>query len=312
MDFIKEVIKLSKKNCKKIVFPEGDDPRIVKAAYKIKKLGIAKPILITDKKYKNILTVNHLQGSDYSEKLVQIRKDKGLTLLQAKKLLENSRYYAMMMLYTGEVDGLISGAVHSTVDTLLPAFQIIKTKKQIKQASGVMFIILNKRVYLFADCGVNPSYDSQGLAELALLTGETALDFGIKPKVALLSFSTFSSAKDEMVDKVRKAVELAQKQKPKFIIDGEMQVDTALVPEVAKLKAPESKIQGDANVLIFPDLNSGNIGYKLVQRMGGAKAIGPVIQGLRKPVNDLSRGCIVEDIVNLTAITVVQAQKCIS
>ena len=246
--------------------------------------------------------------SKYVKKFLEIRKEHGLQEKEAKQLLQEPIYFATMMLRQGNVEGVISGAIHPTAHTLRPAFQIIKTHEKFHKASGVFFMVMNKKLLLFADCSVNVAPDAKDLAEIALDTVTTAQMLGIKPKVAMLSFSTYGSAQHHYVDKVREATAIVQVKNPKLIVGGEMQVDAALVPIVAKQKCPKSKVHGDANVLIFPNLDAGNIAYKLVERLAKANAIGPIIQGLNKPVNDLSRGCSVEDIVDVTAVTVLQAQ----
>jgi len=212
------------------------------------------------------------------------------------------------MVHLNNADGLVSGSVHSTADTVRPALQIIKTKEQFHKVSSLFLMILQERLLIFADSAIMINPDAKDLAEIAIDTVETAKKFNIEPKVAFLSFSTHGSAKHPMVEKVTEATAIAQAKKPEVLFEGDLQVDAALVPEVAKLKCPNSKIKGDANVLIFPDLQSGNIAYKLVERLAKASAVGPIIQGLNKPVNDLSRGCSVQDIVDVTAITAVEAQ----
>ncbi|MBW3003616.1 phosphate acetyltransferase [Candidatus Woesearchaeota archaeon] len=305
---------------KKIIFPEALDERILRAAELITKESIAKIILIGN--VKNIIEkieslglkidINNIQiidstnpAEDYSEEFYELRKHKGMTLDQAKELLKEPIYYGMMLLKNKKADGLIYGAGHPTSDTLRPALQIIGTKEGIKTASSY-FIMSKEKDLIFADCAfvINPS--SEELSEIAITTAESARSLGIKPRIAMLSYSTKGSAKHETVDKVAIATELIKERQPELIVEGELQVDAALVPEIAKQKFPESKILGDANILIFPDLNSGNIAYKITQRLGGFKAIGPIIQGLNKPVNDLSRGCSVQDIVDVTIITCAQ------
>lgn len=324
MDRIKE---LARKDPKRIVFPEAEEPRVLNACRKILDLGIAKVILVGDKKaITSKLAKMHLSDSlskgiqivdvksdprqdSFAKLLYEARKQKGMTLDKARQLLQEGGYFGTMMVHQDDADGLISGAVHSTADTLRPALQIIRTKEKFHRVSGIFIMIMKKRIMFFGDCAVEPDPDKNDLADIAIDTAETARSFGVKPKVAMLSFSTNGSAKHPMADKVKDATEIVKAKMPDLMIDGEMQVDAALVPEVCKLKFPDSKVKGDANVLIFPDLNSGNISYKLVERLGHAKAIGPIIQGLKKPVNDLSRGCSVDDIVDLTAVTVVQAQQ---
>ncbi len=321
--FIAKILREAKKNPKRIAYPEATEPRTLKAIKIILQKKIAKPILVGNEK--NILAalknnkisrekiaivdpVSSKKFSFYLKKLLEIRKEHRLQQEEAKKLLLEPMYFATIMLYCGDADGVISGAIHPTAHTLRPAFQIIKTHEQFHKASGVFFMVLNKKLLLFADCSVNPAPDAKDLADIAIDTATTAQMLGIKPRVAMLSFSTYGSAQHQDVDKVREATNLVHAKRPDLIIGGEMQVDAALVPAVAASKCPKSPVQGDANVLIFPNLDAGNIAYKLVERLAKANAIGPIIQGLNKPVNDLSRGCSVADIVEVTAVTVMQAQ----
>lgn len=225
----------------------------------------------------------------------------------ARDAMLDENYFGVMMVYKGLVDGMVSGAVHTTADVLRPAFQIIKTRPGVKIASSVFFMCLPTRVLVFGDCAVNPDPDAEELAAIAISSADTAATFDIEPRVAMLSYSTGSSGKGKDVEKVKRAVEIARKLRPDLLIEGPLQYDAAIDPGVAKKKLPGSKVAGRATVFIFPDLNTGNNTYKAVQRSSGAIAIGPVIQGLRKPVNDLSRGCLVEDVVNTVAITAVQA-----
>ncbi len=329
MKSIIETIKeKAKKNIKTIVLPETEDPRIIKATKIILKEKIAKIILIGKEKelLKNHLNDPNLQIIDPQKsplteqlikKLYNLRKEKGMTPEEAKKLILNDKmYYACMLVKEGYADGAVSGACHTTSDTIRPALQIIKTKPNTKIASSFFIMEVpnckfgDKGKFIFADCGIMPNPTEEELAEIA---GSSANSFksmiGDKPKVAMLSFSSKGSAKHESVDKVREATIIAQKKYKEYTIDGELQLDAAIIPEVAKMKAKDSKVAGKANVLIFPDLNSGNIGYKLVQRLAHAKAYGPITQGIAKPVNDLSRGCNVEDIVGVVAITAVQANN---
>ena len=311
-----------KKNQQKIIFPESTDQRILEAASIIKKRKIATPILIgcrqeiekIAKKFN--INIDGLEVKDpkhdietknYSELLFELRKDKGITEKEAQELILEPIYFGVLMIKSKHADGLVSGATHSTANTLRPALQILKTRQGISLASSFFLMITKRGPMLFADCAININPNSEELANIARNTADSSEMFDIIPKVALLSFSTKGSGEDESVTKVQETTKLLKDSK--FIFDGELQVDTALVPEVAKLKAKDSSLQGDANVLIFPDLNSGNIGYKLVERLGDASAIGPIMQGLNGAVNDLSRGCSVEDIVNVTIITALQAIK---
>ena len=313
----------AKKLNKTIVFPEATDDRILQAVVVIEKEKIAKPVLIGDRveidkaAHKFGVNVSHIQVYDpkhdvryeqFSKKLYELRKKKGLTLDEAKKLILEPIYFGTMMVEEGLADGLISGAEHTTAHTLKPALQIIKTRPGLTLASSFFLIVHPHRTMLYADCGfvVNPT--SEELAEIAIETAESAKFFGIEPKIAMLSFSTKGSAQHPDVDKVVKATQIAKKKRPDLLLDGELQVDAAIVPDVCKRKCPDCGLKGQANVLIFPDLDAGNIAYKLTQRLAGDEAIGPIIQGLNKPVNDLSRGCSVQDVVSLAAITAVQAK----
>jgi phosphate acetyltransferase len=315
--------KKAKANPKTIILPESSDERVLKAASVVLKEGIAKIILIDKddsalKKAKElkldiskaqIINPNKYQNiNELAQKLYELRKEKGMTLIEAKKLVLEENHFSIMLLHESLADGVVSGAIHTTADLIRPALQIIRTTKGTKTASSFFFMITENKTYLFADCAFVTNPTSEQLCEIAIATANSARKFGIEPKVALLSFSTKGSGKDPMVDKVQDAVKLLQKKKPNFIFDGELQLDSAIVPSVAEKKCPNSPIKGNANVLIFPDLNSGNIGYKLVQRFSNTKAIGPFIQGLNKPVNDLSRGCFYEDIVQVITITVLEAQ----
>lgn len=318
------------KTCKKtIVLPEGIEERTIKAAAKIAQEDLANVILLgstdeisdraqgLDMSNIDIIDPECSDSHDYyAEQLVEIRKHKGLTLNEAKELVKDPLYYGTMMVKLGDADGLVAGAINTTGNVLRPALQIIKTAPGISVVSSCFIMEVLYREYgydgilIFADCAVNPNPDSKQLAAIAVTTAKTGEDLvGLDPKVAMLSFSTKGSARHELVDKVVEATKYAKEMAPDTDIDGELQADAALVESVAKLKSPDSKVAGKANILIFPDLQSGNIGYKLVQRLGNAVAIGPICQGLAKPVNDLSRGCSVDDIVNVIAITAVQAQN---
>ncbi len=310
---------------KRIIYPETFDPRTLNAVIEVVNQRLAIPILIGNEQEIQTLAQNQSltlppnltyldpKNTDlqkkFADRLLELRKEKGLTLEEANQWVKNVNYFGVMALEMGYGDGLISGANSTTGDTVRPALQIIKSKEKFHKVSGIFFMILHDRLILFADCAINIDPNSHDLADIAIDTAETAKRFGITPKVAMLSFSTHGSAHHPMVEKVQEAVNLIKERHPELLVEGEMQVDAALVPEVAAKKYPESKIQGTANILIFPDLQSGNIAYKLVERLAQAKAIGPVLQGLKKPVNDLSRGCSTEDIINLTAITACEADE---
>ena len=307
---LKKIRALAKKHPKKIVFPESQDPRILKAVKIILQKRYASVILIGKKKVRGAITIAP-SDSPYYDKFVKrfytLRKKKGMTLAKAKELMKDPIYFATMLVKTGKVDGMVSGSLSPTATTVRAALQIIGAEKKFHKVSGMFIMILKKRWLFFADTAVTINPDAKDLAGIAIDTAETAKQFGIKPKIAMLSFSTKDSAKHPFVNKVKEATAIVKSKKPKLKIDGEVQVDTALVSQVAKLKCPKCRIKGDANVLIFPDLQSGNISYKLVERLAKAHAVGPILQGLKKPVNDLSRSCSVEDIVDVTCITILQA-----
>ena len=241
--------------------------------------------------------------------MYELRKSKGLSLDQAKDLMKDCGYFGTMMIYKGLADGMVSGAAHTTQHTILPSFQIIKTKPGVSTVSSVFFMCLPDRVAIFGDCAVNPNPNAQQLAEIAISSAETALAFGIEPKVAMLSYSSGTSGKGQDVDVVREATAIAREKRPDLKIEGPIQYDAAVDMKVGRSKMPNSEVAGQASVLIFPDLNTGNNTYKAVQRETGALAIGPMLQGLNKPVNDLSRGCTVDDILNTIIITAIQGQN---
>ncbi|MBC3168412.1 phosphate acetyltransferase [Staphylococcus epidermidis] len=317
--------KLSGKNVK-IVLPEGEDERVLIAATQLQKTDYVSPIVLGNEDNIKSLASKHALDltqieiidpatSELKDELVDafVERRKGkATKEQAVELLDNVNYFGTMLVYTGKAEGLVSGAAHSTGDTVRPALQIIKTKPGISRTSGIFFMIKGDEQYIFGDCAINPELDAQGLAEIAVESAKSAQSFGMDPKVAMLSFSTKGSAKSDDVTKVQEALKLAQEkaeadQLDHVVIDGEFQFDAAIVPSVAEKKAPGAKIQGDANVFVFPSLEAGNIGYKIAQRLGGYDAVGPVLQGLNSPVNDLSRGCSTEDVYNLSIITAAQA-----
>lgn len=330
MSFIESIKERAKQNKKRIVLPETMDRRVLEAAEKIIREDIADIILIgkeeeiaENSKGLDISGAKIINPftSDLTEELtlefVEIRKNKGLTYDEAKKmLLEDYAYFACMLVKTGRADGVVSGACHSTANTLRPALQIIKTKPGTMLVSAFFLMVVpdcvygNNGVFVFADSGLVQNPNSEELAAIAKSSAESfELLVGSEPSVAMLSHSTKGSASHPDVDKVVSAVKIAKERYPQYKIDGELQLDAAIVPEVAATKAPDSNVAGHANVLIFPDLDAGNIGYKLVQRLAKAEAYGPVTQGIAAPVNDLSRGCNVDDIVGVVAITAVQAQK---
>ena len=311
--------KLSGKNVK-IVLPEGEDERVLIAATQLQKTVLGNEDNIKSLASKHALDLTQIEiidpaTSELKDELVDafVERRKGkATKEQAVELLDNVNYFGTMLVYTGKAEGLVSGAAHSTGDTVRPALQIIKTKPGVSRTSGIFFMIKGDEQYIFGDCAINPELDAQGLAEIAVESAKSAQSFGMDPKVAMLSFSTKGSAKSDDVTKVQEALKLAQEkaeadQLDHVVIDGEFQFDAAIVPSVAEKKAPGAKIQGDANVFVFPSLEAGNIGYKIAQRLGGYDAVGPVLQGLNSPVNDLSRGCSTEDVYNLSIITAAQA-----
>lgn len=317
--------KLAGKNVN-IVLPEGEDERVLTAATQLQVTDYVTPIVLGNKdkiqslaKDKGLdlanIEVIDPSTSELKSELVDAfveRRNGKATKEQAEELLDNVNYFGTMLVYTGKAAGLVSGAAHSTGDTVRPALQVIKTKPGVSKTSGIFFMMKGEEQYIFGDCAINPELDAQGLAEIAVESAKSAQSFGMEPKVAMLSFSTKGSAKSDDVTKVQDALKLAQdkvaeEQLDYVVIDGEFQFDAAIVPSVAEKKAPGAKIQGDANVFIFPSLEAGNIGYKIAQRLGGYDAVGPVLQGLNSPVNDLSRGCSIEDVYNLSIITAAQS-----
>lgn len=308
---------------KTIVFPEGQEPRIFRAAIRLKNDGLVVPILLgkvdeikqnAENEGVNLGDIELIDPNTYPEDkfaemveaFVERRKGKN-TKEQAETMLRDVNYFGTMLVYMDKADGLVSGAIHSTGDTVRPALQIIKTKPGVSRTSGAFVMVKGDERYLFADCAININPGAQELAEIAVESANTAKIFDIDPQVAMLSFSTMGSAKSDEVTKVQEAVKLAKELAPNEKIDGELQFDAAFVPVVAKQKAPESEVAGHANVFIFPELQSGNIGYKIAQRLGGFEAIGPVLQGLNKPVSDLSRGSVEEDVYKVAIITAAQA-----
>ena len=330
MEILKRFIETAKSNPQRIVLPEGDEPRTLKAADRIIGDGIAKIILLgqSDKilalakenGLKNIeraTIIDPQKSADaerYTDLLFKLRKNKGLTREQAVELVKDPLYFGCLMIKSGDADGELAGARNTTGNVLRPALQIIKTQPGISVISGAMLMFCKEKAYgedgflLVADVAVMPNPTAQELAQIAVCTGRTMKNMiGIEPKVAMLSFSTKGSAQHEFVDRVVEATGMAQQMAPELKIDGELQADAALVPSVGKFKAPGSPVAGEANVLVFPALEIGNIAYKMVERLGGAVSVGPVLQGMAAPINDLSRGCSVDDIYYMTAITANQA-----
>lgn len=305
----------------KIVFPEGLDERIISAAGRLAEENVLTPILIghieaIEAKAKELgVSLEKAEIYDPSQfammdelvaSFVERRKGK-VSEEDARKILLDENYFGTMLVYSNKADGLVSGAAHSTADTVRPALQIIKTKEGVRKTSGVFVMVREDEKYVFADCAINIAPDAQDLAEIAVESAKTARMFDIEPRVAMLSFSTKGSAKSPETEKVAAAVQEAKLRDPLLVLDGEFQFDAAFVPSVAKKKAPDSVIQGDANVFVFPSLEAGNIGYKIAQRLGNFEAVGPILQGLNRPVNDLSRGCNEEDVYKLSLITAAQA-----
>lgn len=331
MSFVEDIKNRAKQEIKTIVLPEATDIRTLKATNQILKEEFCKIVLIGNKEeILNLAKENDLDVSkaeivepsksdsyeEYVNAFYDLRKHKGMTIEKSGELMLDPVFFGMMMVKQGRADGLVSGAAHSTADTLRPALQILKTAPGTKLVST--FVLMDvpnceygeNGVFLFSDCGLNQNPDSESLSEIAISTAKSFKQIvGKEPKIAMLSYSTMGSAKAEEVDKVRNATELVKEKAPELSVDGEMQFDAAIVPSIAKSKAPESDVAGKANTLIFPDLQAGNIGYKLVERLAKAEAYGPICQGMAKPVNDLSRGCKAEDIVGVVAITCVQAQE---
>ncbi len=331
MFFIEEMKEKARTNLKTIVLPEANDKRVLEAAIRVQKEGFANVILIGSKEEANkVASENGIDISSleiiepetspnyeiYTNAFYELRKAKGMTEMQAKELMKDSTHYAVMMVKMGEADGLVSGAAHSTADTLRPALQILKTAPNTKLVSAFFVMCVpdckygEDGIFVFSDCGLNHNPNSDELSEIAISSAKSFQNLiGREPKVAMLSYSTYGSAKSELVDKVVEATKLVKEKVPDLQVDGELQLDAAIIPEIAASKAKGSNVAGIANTLIFPDLNAGNIGYKLVQRLAKAEAYGPLCQGIAKPVNDLSRGCSADDIVGVIAITAVQAQN---
>lgn len=319
------LVKRAKEHRKHIVLPEGNDERIIMAASRLLDMDVVDISIIGDKKqienkvaqlglsfdFSKVKIINPIKSEHYDNYVntyYELRKEKKMTLEIAKDLMEDGSYFGTMMVYKGHADGMVSGAAHTTQHTILPALQFIKTKPNSSVVSSIFFMCLEDRVSIFGDCAINPNPTAEQLAEIAIASADTSLAFGIEPKVAMLSYSSGTSGKGDEVEKVRKATEIVRTKRPDLKIEGPIQYDAAVDLEVGQSKMPNSEVAGHASVLIFPDLNTGNNTYKAVQRETGALAIGPMLQGLNKPVNDLSRGCTVDDIINTVVITAIQAQ----
>jgi phosphate acetyltransferase len=329
MNFLEQISLRAKSDLKTIVLPESSDIRTIKAAALIQEKGIANIVLVGNpqeikelagdldiSKARIVDPLNSVKFEEYANAFYELRKAKGVTIEKAKEIMKDNLYYGVMMVKMGEADGMVSGAIHSTADTLRPALQILKTAPGTKLVSSFFVMVVpdcaygEKGTFVYSDCGLveNPTFEE--LSEIAIASADSFKALvQAEPVVGMLSYSTYGSAKSELVDKVAKATALAKEKAPRLALDGELQADAAIVPSVGSSKAPGSKIAGKANVLVFPDLNAGNIAYKLTQRLAKAEAYGPVTQGLARPVNDLSRGCSAEDIVGVVAITAVQAQN---
>ncbi|MDR1555097.1 MAG: phosphate acetyltransferase [Campylobacteraceae bacterium] len=316
------IFETARKNKKRIVLPESNDDRILRAAEIIMRRDVADIILLgkdseINKKaaslgidISNATIINPAKSplmDNYAKEFYELRKSKGVTIELAKDAMQGLSYFATMMVYKGDADGMVSGAVHTTSDTIRPALQIIKTKPGISIISSVFFMCLDTKVLVYGDCAVNKDPSAEELAQIAISSADTATGFGIEPKIAMLSYSTGNSGEGADVEKVKEAVKIVKNKRPDLLVEGPIQYDAAIDPAVAKTKLPDSEVAGQATVFIFPDLNTGNNTYKAVQRSSNAIAVGPVLQGLKKPVNDLSRGCLVADIVNTVAITAIQA-----
>ena len=333
MSFIEKIKSRAKENIKTIILPEATDIRILEATSMVLKEGYAKIMLIGNveevtkiakennidiKGAKIIDPLTDERHAEYVQLLYELRKEKGMTYEEAKELVNDSVYFGMLMLKDPKsgTDGLVSGAIHSTSDTLRPALQILKTSADTKLVSAFFIMCVpdceygEKGTFIFSDCGLNQDPGAIALSEIAISSSRSCRQLmGIEPKIAMLSYSTYGSATSQSTEKVIKATEILKTKRPDLIVDGELQLDAAIIPEIAGFKAPNSPLKGNANILVFPDLNAGNIGYKLVQRLGKAEAYGPLCQGIAKPVNDLSRGCSSKDVAGVVAITAVQAQK---
>ena len=329
MNFLEQTIARAKSDIKTIVLPEATDIRTIKATAMILKQGIANVVLVGNEaeikklagdldisKAKIVDPNNSPKFEEYVNTFYEMRKAKGMTPEKAAQTMKDTLYYGVMMVKSGEADGMVSGAIHSTADTLRPALQILKTAPGTKLVSAFFVMVVpnceygENGVFIYSDAGLNENPSADDLSEIAISSAKTFKTLvQAEPKIAMLSYSTYGSAKSVLTEKVIEATRLAKEKAPELQLDGELQADAAIIPAIGKSKAPGSKVAGTANVLIFPDLNAGNIAYKLTQRLAKADAYGPVTQGIAKPVNDLSRGCSAEDIVGVVAITAVQAQN---
>ncbi|MBC5842677.1 phosphate acetyltransferase [Flavobacterium sp. F-380] len=319
------LVKRARKHRKHIVLPEGNDDRILTAASRLQAMDVVDISIIGNRKqienrvgelglvfdFSKVKIINPIESEkydDYANTYYELRKNKNVSITMARDLMEDVSYYGTMMVYKGDADGMVSGAAHTTQHTILPALQFIKTKPDTCIVSSVFFMCLEDRVSVFGDCAINPNPTAEQLAEIAISSADSSLAFGIEPKIAMLSYSSGASGKGDEVDKVRKATQIVREKRPDLKIEGPIQYDAAVDMTIGQSKMPNSEVAGQASVLIFPDLNTGNNTYKAVQRETGALAIGPMLQGLNKPVNDLSRGCTVDDIINTVVITAIQAQ----
>lgn len=325
MGLIEDIKEKAQALSKHIVYPEGEVDRMLYAAAQVLHEGTAHITLlgnVDNMKWRagelhldisKAYLINPSQAhkhEEYAQVLFQLRQHKGMNIEQARELVNDPIYYGTLMVHVGDADGMVSGAIHTTADSIRPALQIIKTKPNQNIASSFFFMVLpdSPKVFFFADCAFIEHPTADELATIAIQTADSAKSFGFTPKVAMLSFSTHGSAQDSTLERITQATAKVKELRPDIMIDGELQLDAAIVPEVAALKCPDSPLHGDANVLVFPSLNAGNIGYKLVERFAHASPIGPIIQGLNKPVNDVSRGASVEQIVQTTEITVIEAK----
>ena len=320
--FERQLIEQARANRKHVVLPEGEDDRILQAADQLLKQGVAELTILGDVDDMNrraadlgldlsgARLVNHLESElaeEFAAEFAELRKKKGVTIEEARETMKDVSYFGTMMVHKGLADGMVSGAAHTTAHTIKPSFQIIKTAPGASVVSSVFLMVMQDRLWAFGDCAVNPNPTAEQIGEIAAVSAKTAAQFGIDPKVAILSYSTGTSGSGPDVDRAVEATAKAKELAPDVAIDGPLQFDAACDPGVGAKKAPDSPVAGQANVFIFPDLEAGNAGYKIAQRTGGALAVGPVLQGLNKPVNDLSRGATVPDIVNTVAITAIQA-----